>query len=102
MPVLRGTCGSRVGTVVGYRGMRRLGLGDAYDARYRIYDAQLRLFWSKDPLGWVDGYDRWAYLRLITVIFAEQHDEWAVGRRYFSLESMAAIRPQPTPQIEVA
>ena len=42
--------------------MRRLGLGDAYDARYRIYDAQLRLFWSKDPLGWVDGYDRWAYV----------------------------------------
>ena len=62
-PVVCGaTCGTRVGTVVGYRGMRRLGLGDAYDARYRIYDAQLRLFWSKDPLGWVDGYDRWAYV----------------------------------------
>lgn len=41
-------------------------------------------------------------LRLITMILAEQHDEWAVGRRYFSLESMAAIRPQPTPQIDVA
>ena len=52
----------RLGTVVGYRGMRPLGLGDAYDARYRIYDAELRLFWSKDPLGWVDGYDRWAYV----------------------------------------
>ena len=62
-PVVCGaTCGTRVGTVVGYRGMRRLGLGDTYDARYRIYDAQLRLFWSKDPLGWVDGYDRWAYV----------------------------------------
>lgn len=41
-------------------------------------------------------------LRLITMILAEQHDEWAIGRRYFSLESMAAIRPEPTPQIEAA
>ena len=41
-------------------------------------------------------------LRLITMILAEQHDEWAVGRRYFSLESMAAISSEPTPQIEAA
>ena len=41
-------------------------------------------------------------LRLITMILAEQHDEWAVGRRYFSLESMAAISPEPTPKIEAA
>lgn len=41
-------------------------------------------------------------LRLITMILAEQHDEWAVGRRYFSLESMAAIRPEPQSQLESA
>lgn len=42
-------------------------------------------------------------IRLITMILAEQHDEWAVGRRYFSLESMALIRTdEPVPQIEAA
>ena len=66
----------RLGTVVGYRGMRRLGLGDAYDARYRIYDAELRLFWSKDPLGWVDGNDRWAYVGGDPV---NLWDPWGVG-----------------------
>lgn len=41
-------------------------------------------------------------LRLVTMLLAEQHDEWAVGRRYFSLESMAQILPEPAPQIEAA
>lgn len=36
-------------------------------------------------------------LRLITMLVAEQHDEWAVGRRYFSLESMAIINPKEAP-----
>lgn len=43
-----------------------------------------------------------AAIRLITMILVEQHDEWAVGRRYFSLESMELIRPEETPQIEAA
>ena len=30
-------------------------------------------------------------LRLITMLLVEQNDEWAVGRRYFSLESLAAL-----------
>lgn len=42
-----------------------------------------------------------AALRLIGMLLAEQNDEWAVGRRYFSLESMATLEPatpdhQPT------
>ena len=31
-------------------------------------------------------------LRLIAMVLVEQNDEWAVGRRYFSLESMAQLR----------
>lgn len=34
-----------------------------------------------------------AALRLIGMLLAEQNDEWAVGRRYFSLESMATLEP---------
>ena len=30
-------------------------------------------------------------LRLITMLLVEQNDEWAVGRRYFSLESLAEL-----------
>ena len=36
-------------------------------------------------------------LRLITMRLVEQNDEWAVGRRYFSLESLAELNtPPPT------
>ena len=34
-----------------------------------------------------------ALLRLVTMLLVEQHDEWSVGRRYFSQESMAALYP---------
>lgn len=46
-----------------------------------------------------------AVLRLIAMILAEQNDEWAVGRRYFSLESMEALkamRQKPEPLLEAA
>jgi transposase-like protein len=32
-----------------------------------------------------------AVLRLVTMLVIEQNDEWSIGRRYFSLESMAAL-----------
>ena len=31
-------------------------------------------------------------LRLVGMLLVEQNDEWAVGRRYFSLNSMAALQ----------
>lgn len=35
-------------------------------------------------------------LRLVGMLLIEQNDEWAVGRRYFSLSSMAKLRaPRP-------
>jgi hypothetical protein len=39
------------------------------------------------------------------MILAEQNDEWAVGSRYFSLESMEALkamRQKPEPLLEAA
>jgi putative transposase len=34
-------------------------------------------------------------LRLVTMLLVEQTDEWAVNRRYFSLESMQQLKPIP-------
>jgi len=43
-----------------------------------------------------------AALRLIVMLLVEQNDEWAVGRRYFSLESMAALKPKAPAALEDA
>ena len=33
--------------------------------------------------------DRASLIRLVGAVLAEQHDEWAEGRRYFGLEALA-------------
>jgi putative transposase len=44
-------------------------------------------------------------LRLVTMLLVEQNDEWAVNKRYFSLESMQLLKPSPAteaPALEAA
>jgi transposase-like protein len=44
-------------------------------------------------------------LRLVTMLLVEQNDEWAVNKRYFSLESMESLKApagQTTPALEAA
>jgi putative transposase len=43
-----------------------------------------------------------ATVRLVTTLLMEQNDEWAVGRRYFSLESMQLLKTPPgEPTVQV-
>lgn len=39
-----------------------------------------------------------AVLRLLGTLLLEQHEEWSVGRKYFSTGSMALLRPAARPQ----
>jgi hypothetical protein len=44
--------------------------------------------------------ERFRTRRLVGSVLAEQHDEWQVGRRYFSGESLAKLWPPPTASAE--
>jgi putative transposase len=46
--------------------------------------------------------DRASIVRLVGALLAEQHDEWAVARRYMSAESIAKALADPEPEAQKA
>ncbi|CAB3394579.1 protein of unknown function [Kyrpidia spormannii] len=59
----------------------------------RLMDIVSVNFWTGNP---VSIRPLWRSGNMMGSILQEQHEEWMVSRRYFSLESMAKLKPDQT------
>ena len=86
-------CFSAYGNPRGYAGMTTSNVTGLVDMRNRVYDPRLKIFLSRDPAGFVDGYDPWQYVGGDPLNFV---DPWGLGRADAATAGAAAGAAGPS------